>query len=314
MSIPTAASIPAAGAVPWRRRRGRLQVLLVHRPRYDDWSWAKGKLDPGEEWPVAAVREVLEETGLVVRLGRPLPCTAYTVLTKEGAPATKTTRYWAAEVTGGDGTLQHEIDQVAWLDVAEAANRLTYSRDQDQLRSVVRADNEGTLSSWPLLVVRHATARPRSSWRGSDDKRPLDAAGRRRSDALVPVLAAYEVVRVLTSPALRCTDTMAPYARERDLPLRLHAGLSEEGYDERPDRAVRHLGRLLDRGRAAAVCTHRPVLPELLGHLAELATADAAEALLDAADAGMAKGEALVAHVSGTGADARVVAVERHRP
>ena len=64
---------PAAGTLPWRRRRGQLQVALVHRPKYDDWSWAKGKLDPGEEWPAAAARETHEETALEVRLGRPLP-------------------------------------------------------------------------------------------------------------------------------------------------------------------------------------------------------------------------------------------------
>jgi ADP-ribose pyrophosphatase YjhB (NUDIX family) len=84
--------------------RGELKVALVHRPRYDDWSWAKGKLDPGEEWPVAAVREVFEETGLHVRLGRPLPSAAYTVLSGSGPRVAKEVRYWAAEVVGGDGS------------------------------------------------------------------------------------------------------------------------------------------------------------------------------------------------------------------
>ena len=65
--------IPAAGTVPWRLRDGTLEVALVHRPRYDDWSWAKGKLDADEDWAVAAVRETDEETGLLVRLGPPLP-------------------------------------------------------------------------------------------------------------------------------------------------------------------------------------------------------------------------------------------------
>ena len=67
----------AAGTLPWRRRRGQLQVAVVHRPKYDDWSWPKGKLDPGETFPVAAARETAEETGLVVRLGRPLPTSTY---------------------------------------------------------------------------------------------------------------------------------------------------------------------------------------------------------------------------------------------
>ena len=103
------AIIPAAGTVPWRRRRGQLEVALVHRPKYDDWAWPKGKLDPDEEWPAAAVRETHEETALEVRLGRPLPAAAYTVLDRDGEPATKEVRYWAAEVTGGGGPLANEI-------------------------------------------------------------------------------------------------------------------------------------------------------------------------------------------------------------
>ena len=103
----------AAGTLPWRRRRGRLQVAVVHRPKYDDWSWPKGKLDPGEEWQVAAVREVWEETGLRVRLGIPLPDSEYQVA---GASHRKRVRYWAAEITGGSGG-----DSV-WGDNARSGN------------------------------------------------------------------------------------------------------------------------------------------------------------------------------------------------
>ena len=107
---------------------------MVHRPKYDDWSWAKGKLDPGEEYPVAATRETAEETGLDVHLGMPLPPASYTVLDRTGVPATKQVRYWAAEVVGGQGRLVNEIDEVAWLDVLTAHDRLDYARDRDQLR------------------------------------------------------------------------------------------------------------------------------------------------------------------------------------
>src|SRR5450759_1197239 len=90
---------------------------MVHRPKYGDWAWSKGKLDPGEDWPAAAVREVFEETGFHVRLGRTLPTSEYTVPDQTGQPTTKECRYWAAEVMGGDGTLVNEIDEVARLDV-----------------------------------------------------------------------------------------------------------------------------------------------------------------------------------------------------
>ena len=318
--------IQAAGALPWRHRRGRLEVVMVHRPRYDDWSWAKGKLDPGEEWPVAATREVFEETGLHVRLGRPLPTSRYDVVEgsnadagsgeDSGQPAPKEVRYWAAEVLGGAGTLVNEIDEVAWLDVDDATDRLTYDRDRDQLRALVRADRDGTLTTWPLVIVRHSHACPRSTWTKADPLRPLDARGRERAEALVPLLTSYGVIRVVTSPAVRCLDTVLPYAAAAELKIRLKPGLSEESFERRPDHAPRHLTKLLARGSAAVVSTHGPVLPRLLEQLAGIADADepgessAKGTLLAAAERVMGKGEALVAHVVGTGDQARVVDVE----
>jgi phosphohistidine phosphatase SixA/predicted NUDIX family NTP pyrophosphohydrolase len=310
--------IPAAGALPWRRRRGELQVALVHRPAYDDWAWSKGKLDPGEDWPVAAVREVEEEAGLVVRLGRPLPTSAYTVLDRRsGILATKEVRYWAAEVVGGTGKLVHEIDEVAWLDVTAASAKLDYARDRDQLRALVRADLAGALTTWPLAVVRHAKALSRASWRQPDPLRPLDARGLQRAAHIVPLLTAYGVSRVVTSPSTRCVQTVEPYARSVGAPPRLREGLSEEGYAQDSGRAIRHLHRMLERGTPASLCTHGPVLPELLRHLAKLADADSPQVavqLEDAAETGMAKGEVVVTHVVGTGETARVVDLERYTP
>jgi len=332
--------------LPWRRRRGELEVALVHRPRYDDWAWAKGKLEPGEQWPVAAVREVFEETGFQVRLGRTLPSSEYSLLDNAGQPTTKRVRYWAAEVVGGDGTLVNEIDEVAWLDVSAAAARLSYDRDHDQLRALVRADIDGTLTTWPLVIVRHARSRSRSAWSDADPLRPLDARGRERADALIPMLAAYGVTRVVTSPSLRCLDTVLPYAVAAGQHTHLKAGLSEEGFAERPDRAPRHLTRLLERGNAAVVCSHGPVLPVLLERLAGMAdtgdTGDTGETdgitaqdsgdtdgitaqhsgdtdgitaglmLSEASKRGLGKGDMLVVHLAGTGAPARVVDVERY--
>lgn len=308
--------IQAAGALPWRRRRGALQVALVHRPRYDDWSWAKGKLENGEEWPVAAIREVFEETGYHVHLGRTLPTSEYTISDSgdhAAQPQTKQCRYWAAEVVGGDGTLVNEIDEVAWLDVDDATARLSYPRDHDQLHALVKADLAGTLTTWPLVIVRHAKSRSRSAWRDPDPLRPLNSRGRDRAQALVPILAAYGVTRVVSSPSVRCLDTIAPYALAAGQRPRLKEGLSEEGFAQDPDKAPHHLAQLLERGNSAVVCTHGPVLPVLLEGLA--AIADPAEsaarvALLKAAQDGMGKGEALVAHVAGTGALARIVDLE----
>ncbi|CCH77205.1 conserved hypothetical protein [Nostocoides japonicum T1-X7] len=308
--------IPAAGTIPWRRVDDVLQVALVHRPRYDDWSWPKGKVDSGEDWPVAAVRETFEETGLRVRLGMPLPTAEYVVLERDGTPATKSVRYWAAEVIGGKGRLVNEIDEVAWLDVQTAYDRLDYARDRDQLLAVVRADQQGVLRTRTVAVVRHAQAVARSDWKGRDADRPLDARGRRRSDALVPVLAAYAIDRVVSSPSLRCRDTLAPYAISASVRMRLRRALSEEGFEADPTGAEARTRKEIRRLRAmSALCSHRPVLPVILEALATVAPAheEARRTLLLAAKEGMDKGEALVAHLAVT-PEPSIVAVERHLP
>ena len=312
--------IPAAGTLPWRLRDGTLEVALVHRPRYDDWSWAKGKLDPGEEWAVAAVRETDEETGLAVRLGPPLPEARYLVLGRDGTPDDKVVRYWSARVVGGAGHLVNEIDEVVWLDVPTAHARLDYARDREQLLALVRLHQTDRLDTWPLVVVRHAHAVARGSWHKADPARPLTAAGRARAAALVPVLAAYGVTRVVTSPSERCLRTVQPYAAAAGVRLQHRGGLSEEGFAAAPHKVHRYLERLLEHGEPALVCTHGPVLPDLLDDLADLldldkpASVEVVEEFAEARDERLVKGEALVCHVVGRGADARVVAVERQLP
>lgn len=294
---------------------------MVHRPKYDDWSWSKGKLDPGEPWCVAAARETFEETGLQVRLGMPLPSTTFRVLDRDGSPATKKVRYWAAEVVGGNGYLEHEIDQVDWLDAARATERLDYAQDREQLRAILRADRIGQLVTWPLAIVRHGEALPRSAWKSVDAHRPLVEAGHQQSAGIARVLAAYGIERLVSSPSTRCVDTVAPYAVHVGGHLDLVKGLSEEGFEAKgPRRAVRTVRRALADGVPAALCSHGPVLPTMLSAmLARLApTRDqvgGAEATLaEAVDLGMDKGEVLVAHVVGFAEHAQIVAVERIPP
>ena len=128
------------------------------------------------------------------------------------------------------------------------------------------------------------------------------------------------MTRVVSSPSVRCRDTVAPYAVAAGLRLRTRRGLSEEGFEAAPEKAHRHLTRLLERGEPALLCTHGPVLPPLLDDLERRLDLDAAgsvevvEEFAEARDDKLDKGEALVCHVVGTGEAARVVAVERHRP
>lgn len=294
--MPNAAEVIAAGAVV--TRHGGREVLLVHRPKYDDWSFPKGKQEPGEHVVATAVREVLEETGVRIRLGRPLAQQRYGV----GAGRTKVVHYWVGRVLGDpevDGDVSGyvtnaEISGVSWLPVAEAAGRLSYDLDLDVLdrfRTMARRTDAA-------VVVRHAQAHKRKTWTGPDTTRPLTREGLQEADALAPRLGAYGVGRVITSPSERCLQTVTPYAAKQGLPVEECAGLSEEGVSEAAlDEMV---ADLLGHRESATVCTHRPVLPDLLERLSPLATSE--EPLVSA--------EMVICHHR----KGQVVAVERHQP
>jgi 8-oxo-dGTP diphosphatase len=118
--------IEAAGGALWRvSSREHLKVLLIHRPRYDDWSFPKGKVERGETHLDAALREINEETGLLCEPGAPLPEVRY--LDRKGRP--KRVRYWAMRTIGGEFRPNREVDEIRWLRAEEAASRLTYEHD-----------------------------------------------------------------------------------------------------------------------------------------------------------------------------------------
>jgi len=246
----------AAGAVVVRKGA----VLLVHRPKYDDWSFPKGKQDPGEDDVVTAVREVAEETGVEVRLGMPLPSTAYVQL--DGR--TKLVHYWRATVVGDPDVSTYrandEIDDVAWVPLDEAAGLLSYRRDRDVLAAL-----ETSRKTTPLAVLRHAKALSRKRWDGEDAQRPLTDEGQAQAKSLTPLLAAYGITQVVTSSSTRCVQTVQPYVDEHVLVTSHTLALSEEHADE--DAVQSLLDDLLADTEPTVLCSHRPVLPVLLAHL-----------------------------------------------
>ena len=244
--------VRAAGAVVLRKGR----VLLVHRPAYDDWSFPKGKLDRGESTVAASIREVEEETGLRVRLGVPLSRQSYPT-----ANRTKVVDYWVGRVVGdhdvGGYLVNHEIDEVAWVKVAKAADLLTYKRDG---RTLAEALHTGRATR-ALVVLRHGQARARKSWRRDDRLRPLMVAGRTQARRVVPLLEAFAVSRIASSSSARCVDTVRPYAERTGWPIAETAGLSEEDATAASVAAV--VDELIASGEDALLCTHRPVLPSV---------------------------------------------------
>ena len=247
----------AAGAVVWRRRQ---EVLLVHRPTYDDWSFPKGKLDPGEGLPTAAVREVGEETGLAIRLGPPLGSQRY-----PNGDRMKSVHYWVGWAVGSDDVsgylVNSEIDDVRWVPWRAALERLTYPYDRQTLKEARRHRRK----TRALVVLRHGSAESRKAWSGDDRQRPLAEAGYRQAEQLIPFLAAYDVTRVVTSTSTRCRQTVAPYAEAGGLKLEEHDDLSEE--EASVESVVEIVDDLLDTKEGSVLCTHRPVLPSVFDAL-----------------------------------------------
>jgi 8-oxo-(d)GTP phosphatase len=251
--------IRAAGAVVWKPGRdsgGEPEVLLVHRMKYDDWSLPKGKQEPGEQLPVTAVREVREESGARIVLGRRLMPTRY--LTARGP---KQVDYWAARVrrTDDGAVPNHEVDQVAWMPVSRAAERISYAHDVAVLEDF-SAEPAATV---PLILLRHATALPRTDFRGDDAERPLDETGRADAKTLAVLLSCFApVARVVSSPAVRCTDTVRPYAELTGATVRPEPALGISRTD--PSVSPDLITRIVAAGEPAVCCAHRENLHTLL--------------------------------------------------
>jgi 8-oxo-(d)GTP phosphatase len=239
-------SVRAAGGVLRRIGPKGIEVLLVHRPRYDDWTLPKGKAQPGESDEETALREVEEETGLRASLGTELPSTRY----RDSHGRDKVVRYWTMRPESGSFEPHGEVDAINWTPIAEAGAKLSYERDVEVLRALLP----------PLLVNRHAAAGDRDEWDGDDARRPLDKRGRKQAEALVDQLSGYEIDRIVSSPFDRCVQTVEPLARARGLEVETSDDLAEGAGPER----ARSL--LLDlAAEAALVCGHGPELVPIFG-------------------------------------------------
>jgi len=266
--------IRAAGGIIIRSNSaGALEVAVVHRPSYDDWTFPKGKLQAGEREEHTAIREVEEETGMRCRLERALGTTRY----KDHRGRTKVVHYWVMRALDGHFKQCREVDELRWLPLRQAAALLTYNHDKSLLRglsndvdtspSAASGDRQGRASlrnqmSSTIYLVRHAKALNRSEWIGPDEGRPLNKVGKRQAEELVQRLAGFTFARIITSPHVRCAETVEPLASERKIALERASELAENADADGVIEYIKTLG-----SKPVLLCSHGDVIADLMTNL-----------------------------------------------
>lgn len=304
--------IVAAGVLCWRMVDGQPRVLIVRRTQYKDVSVPKGKLDPGETPPETAVRELLEETGVHASIAAPFSDVRYIA---GGRP--KVVHYWSAEVADDAAAdvsgfkKNREIAAVEWMPLAAAQRKATYPHDREMLADLALRLDAGTARTFAVIIARHGKALAPSAWDGPDATRPLMHRGMLQAQRIAPAIAAYGPRRIVTSTAVRCRDTVAPLAALVRVPVREVAGISQDAYGTADSTVEQVIARLLRRGRTEVLCSHGPVIPELVRAIANATTGGSTQALSQAAM--LNTGDFAAIHIA-PGPRPRLVAIEVHSP
>jgi 8-oxo-dGTP diphosphatase len=253
-----AKTIPAAGGVVWRRHLGVLEVLLVHRPKYDDWTLPKGKLLPDEPSVIAAAREVAEETGAQVAVQQRIGTVTYDV-----DDYRKRVTYWSMRYRRGEFEPTDEVDEIAWLPLKLASRTLSYQVD----RSVLSDFAAMPTAESTIVLLRHAKAGKRSEWKGDDRLRPLDAAGEQQALRLVTLLAVFAPTRIYAADRTRCVQTVEPLAAALDMRVHVEPAFTDEAYEDGPGGTQTTLLALAKPGTVTVVCSQGITIPALLDRL-----------------------------------------------
>ncbi|QYH35496.1 NUDIX domain-containing protein [Salinibacterium sp. M195] len=311
----TSANTPvlAAGIVCWRVVDGKPRVLLVHRTVHKDVSLPKGKVDPGETLPETAVREICEETGLRVDLGVPLGKVHYTLANGRD----KYVHYWSAEVNDHDlerakFTPNDEISSLEWLSLSKARKKVSYDHDRDVLDRFAALYDAGNARTFAIIAVRHGKAVPGETWDGPDATRPLMHRGSEQAAIIAGGIAAYAPERILSSTAARCLATIAPLAERTELDIKATDDLSQDAYVGNGKAVMAIVAKRIKKQQTTVMCSHGPVLPQIISALAE-ASATKPDAQLRAA-AMLSTGDFSVLHFARDTKKIRLVAVETHQP
>lgn len=309
----TATAVYAAGAVCWRMIDGKLHVLVIHRTVYGDVTIPKGKVDPGESLPQTAVREIAEETGLGVALGVPLGISRYPM----PSGREKIVHYWAAEVS--ERAVQRstfkpnaEVAALEWVTPKRARGYLSYQPDVEILDNFMELVEQGVTATFSLTVLRHGKAVGRSGFEGPDASRPLSARGVEQAAGLVDTLTAWRPKRIVSSPAVRCVTTVTPLAVATGIEIKRDAGISEDAWHAGDAEVRRVIGKRVRAGRSAVLCSHGPVLPDIMRELALATGTPLGSYATDAAE--LEPGAFSVVHLSATNQGSGIISIETHAP
>lgn len=303
----------AAGAICWREIDGKTQVLLVHREGHGDVSFPKGKVDPGETPPQTAVRELQEETGLSVVLGAPLGTTEYTL----PGGREKIVYYWSAEIsdeaiTASAFSPNDEISALEWLPMKAARAALSYPRDREVLDRFTARVKAGTTRTFPIIALRHGKAVSPGAWDGPDATRPLLHRGIEQAASVAPAIAAWAPRKLISSTATRCLATVEPLSELTGLQVNGTAAISQDAYEDGTAKITKVVRKRLEKQRPVVLCSHGPVLPQIVDAIADQ-TGTAIDAPLKRA-AMLSTAEYTVFHISLERPEQGLVAVETHGP
>lgn len=250
--------IRAAGALLWRETSDlKIEIALIHRPRYDDWSLPKGKIEEGETSIQCAYREVIEETGITPNFGRELGNVEY----KEPA-GLKRVKYWAARApfNSDEFVINDEVDQLKWLSGDEALVLATHQSDKTILENFLALEPQTDT----LIILRHTKALERGDWDDEDSKRTLDERGIQQSQQLISHLKPFAINEIYTSNYTRCVQTVTPLGQSRGLSITEIPNLNEEMFRLDPERSISFANAVKQDEKNILICSHNPVIPTML--------------------------------------------------
>jgi 8-oxo-dGTP diphosphatase len=262
--------IMAAGAVLYRVNQDEFEIALIHRPRYDDWSFPKGKIEFGESFLATARREVLEETGYAAKFG---PLIAEIQYLAEGVP--KRVKYWAAHAISEPKSIAdiEEVDLLEWHSLKSAKAKLTHEEDRKVLK-LFKDMSPGIDKNSTLILLRHAKALKRVEWIGDDGDRPLDNRGQIQSEKFRSIYEAYGIDEIFSSDAYRCLETVKPLGRDLGINVGIASDISEYQYSRDKEKPLKFAKKFLkaskegESNKTVLLCSHNPVLPKILKELA----------------------------------------------